>query len=616
MHHQSSTPQKRLLLIPCILLSYFTPLGWVHADEPPATHVASPLPPGKLVGNKIELLAARSEGGNILENDKGEVSGVTLDKSCAAAFKTSGKEPGIDWKTEPLPAGWWHGVVESNQPRGYANRDIGIMFLTKDKSSVKVAANFDIKGDSPKSFEFWIYIASPAEGVRMQPDSDLWNWNQTWPISKITLEQRVPTILEASLPVTLELPVNAGEIILPPGVPGGNWIISGILKKAGTASFEGADGRSGHMNFTMDQWKTNVARGANFYLNSSLKKITTEPEDIYPSVVLTRNATRVSKPLDVPGELMVTQDSSKPVAGVLEMIGSNLAGEPPVFAAFPGGKRIAVMTTWDDGPPEDLRLAEILNRQGYRPTFFMNHNSKAIGFLDQLIALNVEIGSHGYNHPFLYRIPPGTVKDECSAMRRFLETKLGHPVVSYAYPNGYSPAYDVDGDYVLRGVEAAGYWSGRTTNVAQEMVDSIRNPLMWQTDGFFGNSKPLEAVWEKTKTKEGAIFYFWGHSWQIGKTDADWTKFETFSAQFAGHPDAWYASQGAMSVWLWARKNVQVSVLKKSAEKVSVEITRPWIHPYLSAQCPLAFTVPAGVEKVTWQGKVVPVIHGKVDLAW
>ena len=616
MHCQIPPSQKRPLRMLCILLSSATSLGLVQAVEPPITQVPVATNPIKRTGDKIELLAEQSEGGNILKNDKGEVTGVTLDKSCAAAFKASGKDPGIDWKTEPLPAGWWHGIVESNQNPGYANRDIGIMLLTKDKSSVKVAANYDIKGDSPKRFEFWIYIASPADGVRMQPDSDLWNWNQTCSIRKITLQQRVPTALESWEPVTLELPVSAGEIMVPPGVPGGNWTISGILKKAGTASFEGADGRSGNMILTMDQWKTNVTRGASFYLNSSLKKITIEPKDIYPAVVLTRNATRIRKPLDEPGELMVTQDPAKPVSGVLEMIGSNLAGEPPAFALFPGGKRIAVMTTWDDGPPEDLRCAEILNRQGYRPTFFINHNSKAVEFMDKLMALNVEIGSHGYNHPFLSQLPPENVKDECCAMRKFLETKLGHPVISYAYPNGYSRAYDVDGDYVLRGVEAAGYWSGRTTNVAQETIDSITNPLTWKTDGFFGNSKPLEAVWEKTKTRDGAIFYFWGHSWQIGKTDADWKKFEDFTAQFAGNPDAWYASQGSMSVWWWARKNVHVSVLKKSVGKVSVEITHPWIHPYLSAQCPLAFAVPAGVAKVIWQGKEIPVVDGKIDLPW
>ena len=325
MHCQFSTPRKRPLLMLCILLSSATSLGLVQAVEPPITQVPVATNPIKRTGDKIELLAEQSEGGNILKNDKGEVTGVTLDKSCAAAFKASGKDPGIDWKTEPLPAGWWHGIVESNQNPGYANRDIGIMLLTKDKSSVKVAANYDIKGDSPKRFEFWIYIASPADGVRIQPDSDLWIWNQTWPIRKITLEQRVPTVLESWEPVTIELPVSAGEIMVPSGVPGGNWTISGILKKAGTASFEGADGRSGNMILTMDQWKTNVTRGASFYLNSSLKKITIEPKDIYPAVVLTRNATRIRKPLDEPGELMVTQDPAKPVSGVLEMIGSNLA---------------------------------------------------------------------------------------------------------------------------------------------------------------------------------------------------------------------------------------------------------------------------------------------------
>jgi|GEM_PF-1503376 len=605
----------------CALLSCTASLGFsqVSGTSPATTapEIAAPLPLPKLIGNKIELLAEQSEGGHVLKNDKGEVTGVTLDKSCAAAFKENRKSPGIDWKTESIPAGWWHGVVESNERPGYANRDIAIMLLTKARSAVKVAANFDIDGHSGRRFEFWIYLASPAEGVRMQPDSDLWNWNQTWSISKITLEQRIPDVLEAKEPVTLELPVSAdGSIQLPPGVPGGNWTIAGILKRVGTATFEGTDDRSGKMSFTMDRWKTNVSRGANFYLDVSLRKITLEPKDIFPAVVLTRNATRTSKPFEEPGKLMVTQDPAKPVSETLEMIGSNLTGDAPAFASFPYGKRIAVMTTWDDGAPQDLRCAEILNRLGYRPTFFINHNSAAVEFMDKLIAMNMEIGSHGYNHPFLYRIPPADAQGVCTAMRQFLENKLGHPVISFAYPNGYSPSYDVDGDYVLRAVEAAGYWSARTTDVAQETPDSIKNPLLWKTDGFFGNSKPLEAVWEKTKTKDGAIFYFWGHSWQIGKTDADWTKFEAFAAQFAGNPDAWYASQGSMSVWMWARKNVSFSVLKKDAGSVSVKITHPWIHPYLAAQCPLAFTVPAGVTKVLWQGKEIPVTDGRVELTW
>lgn len=607
---------RRLLF--CSLAS----LGFAQVPAPPPATpvpetVQAPLPLPKVVDHKLELSAEQSEGGHVLKNDKGQVIGVTLDKSCAAAFKASKKQPGIDWKTEPIPAGWWHGVIDSNDRPGYANRDIAIMLMTKERSSVKVAANFDINGDSKQRFEFWVYLSSPAEGVRMQPDSDLWFWNQTWSIAKITLEQRDPGVLPPAVPATLELPVAAdGTIALPPGTPGGIWTISGVLKKNGTAWFEGADGRRGTIPFTLDRWKKNISRGANFYIDGSLVKIITEPKDMFPSVVMTRSGSRQRKPPADEGPLAVTQDPARPVSSTLEMIGSNLSGEPPVFALFPNGKRIAVMTTWDDGSNDDLRCAEILNRLGYRPTFFLNQNSTAVGFMDKLVALNVEIGSHGSNHPFLYRISPESARDTCVIMRQFLENKLGHPVISFAYPNGYSPAYDIVGDYVLRAVEAAGYWSGRTTNVNAETVTSIENPLLWKTDGFFGNSKPLEGVWEKTKVKDGGIFYFWGHSWQIGKTDADWTRFETFAAQFSGHPDAWYASQGSMSVWLWARKNVHLEVTQKSAGSVSVQVTHPWIHPYLSAQSPLAFTVPAGVEKVRWQGQEIPVVAGKVDLAW
>lgn len=620
-----STGRVLSLLCCAVTLSVATVSGRAQTNAPSSTPAPAPaaetapapsLPLPQLVGNKIELLAEQSEGGNLLKTKEGQVTGTTLDKSCAPNFK-GGKNACIDWKiAAPLPPGWWHGVVESREPKGYANRDIAIMLLSKEKAFVKVAANFNVKGDSPQRFEFWIYTSSPSDGVRMQPDSDLWNWNRTWAISKITLEQVQPSKLEETDAVTLELPVVDGAIVLPEGTPGGNWMISGILKRAGKATFEGADGKTGTMPFTMDLYKKNVTRGANFYMGSPLKKITLDAPDLFPSVMLRRNVTRPWKPLMPEGELMTTVDTAKPVTGVLEMTGTGLNGEPPVFATFPHGKKIAVMTTWDDGPPEDLRCAEILNRLGYRPTFFLNHNSRAWEFQDKLLAQNVELGSHGWNHPFLYYLPPDQVKDECIAMRKFMETKLGHPVISYAFPNGYIPSYDVEGDYVRRGIEAAGYWSGRTTNTAAETVDTVTNPQLWKTDGFFGNTNPLTATWEKVKTKEGAIFYFWGHSWQIGKTDADWKKFEDFVVQFSAHPDAWYASQGEMSVWLWERKNVTLTVTEKSPARVQVQIRHPWVHPYLSALCPLALKVPAGVEKVTWQGKVIPVVDGRVDLPW
>ena len=172
-------------------------------------------------------------------------------------------------------------------------------------------------------------------------------------------------------------------------------------------------------------------------------------------------------------------------------------------------------------------------------------------------------------------------------MRKLLEKELKHPVISFAYPNGYRPAYDSEGDYVLRAVRAAGYWSGRVDRRSAVMTfDSIGEPLTMPSNGFFGDRKGLEKALEETRVKEGGIFYFWGHSWQIGKTDEQWQDFEEFVAQFAHQPNTWYASLGELSVWLWARKNVQFAVSAKTPGKVTVTLTRPWLHPWLSAQCP------------------------------
>jgi hypothetical protein len=68
--------------------------------------------------------------------------------------------------------------------------------------------------------------------------------------------------------------------------------------------------------------------------------------------------------------------------------------------------------------------------------------------------------------------------------------------------------------------------------------------------------------------------------------------------------------------WIWLRKNVQLAVTGKKPNKVSVKVTRPWLHPYLSGKRPLSLKVPAGVEKVTWQGKGIPVVNGFVELPW
>jgi peptidoglycan/xylan/chitin deacetylase (PgdA/CDA1 family) len=567
-----------------------------------------------LADGRIVLEASQSAGGKLLTAKDGRLIGVVIDQSCIANFKTEA-DVCIEWKlASPLPGGWWHGVIDGSSQ--YGSRDFGIQFQTPQRGSAMVGANYT--GQKSTRFEFWLYTAQPARSIRIQPSTNIWRWVPTWPVQRLTLEQRQPDSLSAADAVVIEQPIDpTGTTSLPLlPLPPGNWSVTGESANGGIAVVEDTSQRTITLEYQPDRYKRVGPRTAYLYSDIPLAKLTFRTPRLFNSVVLRHNIATTQPSFVSAQPLMTLSDASRIESAELELIGAQAANAVPTFPSFPQGKKIAVLTSWDDGKPEDLRCAEILSRLGYHPSFFLNHDSPAMGFLPKLEALNVEIGSHCYHHPFLYAQPPQRCLDECSEMRRVLEKELGHPVISFAYPNGYFPARDFQGDYILRAVQAAGYWSSRTTATKAETVDTIGDLCSMKTDGFFGNAKDLERQWQTTRNTEGGIFYFWGHSWQIGKTEEQWQKFEQFAAQFAHQPDAWYASQGEFSLWMFARKNLKISVLQSAAGRTVVQLQRPWLRPWLAERCPLTLKLPDGVEKVRWLGKDIPVNDHLIELRW
>ena len=567
---------------------------------------------------KIVLLAEQSTGGKVAATASGAQT-VVLDKSCTANFPKP-TDARVEWKLPAaLPAGWWRIVVESSlNGTQYSNRNIGVGFTTAQKPVVNVEANLTTVAGAPQRLECWIYSSSPVEGVMLQPAGDLWLYNSTWPVSRVTLEQTAPARLAPQDAVTFDLTVAPdGSVDLPLPLPAGNYSVSLAAKKPGTTVLVGEDKRPIELPFAFDRWKR--PRTSYLHAGSPVQEITLRRDSsdtAFKSILLTHTVARDYTPHPVAGKPIVTVDATRTESGSLTLIGSGLGGELPAFTLLPRGLKTAVLTSWDDGKPEDLRCAEILSKHGYRPSFFLNHNSKAMEFLDKLEALNVEVGSHCYTHPSLYALPPARAAEECLAMRVLLEEKLGHPVISMGYPNGYFPSMDADGDYVLRAVKAAGIWSARTTNTQDGHIENYPDLAAMDTDGFFGFAKNLEAQWKKIREIEGGVFYFWGHSWQIGKTEEHWQKFDAFVAQFAGQADVWYASQGELALWRWSRENIKISAGQTTPSKTVVTLSRPWLHPYLSAQCPITLKVPAGVTKVIWRDREIPVANGLVEFAW
>jgi hypothetical protein len=274
---------------------------------------------------------------------------------------------------------------------------------------------------------------------------------------------------------------------------------------------------------------------------------------------------------------------------------------------------MAAVLSWDDGIPQDKRAAELMHRHGWRASFFFNHHSPMVGRWKALEDLGMEVGSHSWSHPFYPLQSPQRCRDESVMMRRFLESKVNHPVISFAYPFNYGAAFDADGDYVLRAQQEAGYLSCRSTMNGPLALDAPGDPLVMRTDGHFlmGQEK-IEAAWQLAAAKSRGIFYIWGHTYEIVK-DEDWKSFEDLLRKYGKRPEAWYASQGDLMVWKLLREQSRVSATG-DATRMKVVIDTPDLHPWWAARVPLAVHLGGSGLHAESGGVSLQVIRGEVRI--
>lgn len=117
-----------------------------------------------------------------------------------------------------------------------------------------------------------------------------------------------------------------------------------------------------------------------------------------------------------------------------------------------------VMITFDDGWGEDAWIARrFLDPRGMPAVFFVYTGAvDAPAFLTwadiaALEAAGHEVLSHTVSHPDLMKIDAARLAVEMRESRATLEARLGHPVVSFAYPFG---SYDAR---VVQAARDAGY---------------------------------------------------------------------------------------------------------------------------------------------------------------
>jgi peptidoglycan/xylan/chitin deacetylase (PgdA/CDA1 family) len=219
------------------------------------------------------------------------------------------------------------------------------------------------------------------------------------------------------------------------------------------------------------------------------------------------------------------------------------------------------VTSWDDGHPDDLRIADMLERHGFRGTFFVpgrNAEGRAVLTLAERRQLHAgfEIGSHTLDHVYLPPLDAVQRRHQIVAGKDALEQQLGEPVAGFCYPGGH---YD---RHILREVASSGFRYART--IENFRIDAGTAPFAIPTSAqFYPHRRHVLAVnlikrgqyslrkagaaklmgsgdWQarmerfaRLCAERDGVFHLWGHSWEISQFDL-WAPLDRLLAAVAG----------------------------------------------------------------------------------
>ena len=123
-------------------------------------------------------------------------------------------------------------------------------------------------------------------------------------------------------------------------------------------------------------------------------------------------------------------------------------------------------------------------------------------------------------------------------MRTLLNTKamirdaFGQPMCGYVHPGGcYNPA-------IMADVRKAGYLYGRTTKSVHAPLP-LDEPMALPTSCHWSSSE----FWQRyaEAKQKGGIFYFWGHSCELGNDPELWAWLESIYERISADPEAEWA---------------------------------------------------------------------------
>ena len=233
---------------------------------------------------------------------------------------------------------------------------------------------------------------------------------------------------------------------------------------------------------------------------------------------------------------------------------------------------LVVTTSWDDGHPLDLRVAELLDKYGLRGTFYIPcRGSDAMPVMRPTdiiqLATRFEIAGHTRDHIDLTRVPRDCAAQQILTNKWRLEDLLGREISGFAYVRGkYNQT-------VRDLAEEAGFKYARTvkTFMTRPTVDPFQCGTTAQffphtratlISNFLSQGPTRERSYilgrllsdkrlsarllqvAKASVRLGGYFHLWGHSWELDTYDL-WQEFERFLRELQ-HFEAQFVTNSAV----------------------------------------------------------------------
>lgn len=259
-----------------------------------------------------------------------------------------------------------------------------------------------------------------------------------------------------------------------------------------------------------------------------------------------------------------------------------------LYLRFPGGLHKALTLSYDDGVETDIRLIEIMKKNGLLGTFNLNSGIFApegttypAGTVhrrmseSQILAAyrdsGMEVAVHAYTHPFLEQLPVPAATAEVLRDREKLEEMFGGVIRGMAYPYGtFSPA-------VVEVLRNCGIAYSRTTR-STGRFGLPQEPLTLDPTCHHNDPRLFELADKFLASKAPRVpelFYLWGHSYEFDGAD-NWDVIERFAEKMGGKSEIWYATNIDIIDYINAYRQLRFSIDGKRIQNPTA--TEIWLE--------------------------------------